>query len=110
MSEDETHGIVDTASDAELRDTLRNTQSDRWRYNTPEGRTELNRVIAEMHAAHADADPPRPFPVVIFRTLFPWGAVISDRWNSRPAGVRMWQPWMWLFNLRPGVKPAEGAK
>ena len=94
MTEEATH-IVDTAADAP------------GCLDTPQ----LNAVLAEMRRAHDTAQPARPFAVIVLRAVFPWGAAISDRWNARAPGVRLWQPWMWLWNLRPDAKPAEeGAK
>jgi len=98
MTEPASHKVVDTAADVP------------GCLDTAKGRAALEDVIAAARKAHAEAQPSRPLPVVILRACFPWGAVISDRWNSRPAGARIWQPWMWLWNLRPGVRPAEGAK
>ena len=72
------------------------------------GKPPIDSVIAAARKAHDSAQPARPFPVIILRAVFPWGAVISDRWNARPAGAHILQPWLWLWNLRPGVKPAEG--
>ena len=99
MTERETHQLVDGDPDALAVHEADCAVAANARHACSCGATDA--IIAEARRLHdaARAETPRPLPVVILRKCFPGFAWLSDRWNNRRPGVRLWQPWDWLWNM-----------
>jgi len=111
MTEPASHKVVDTAATPESIwqevSEAAGPHDPPGVLDTAKGRAALDEVVGKAHKA-VDPRLPQSLPFRILRRFWPGNFV--DAWCTRPSGARMWQPWEWWWNLRPGAKPAEGAK